>query len=422
MMKRVSGPVAWVRQSSWDDCRALVQALNPTLHQIIEAISPSKKYLLWEVEYQYGEKIVELGKLCLPNAEGRLLPIDHASTLPLYREQLSYAAIPLILQLTRGNELFLEQAGHSVPLRIVLPGDVYGTCDLFSSYSVTAGARSVFLAAKVTDALSHKRLRMTYPMSLHAPKKLSEHWQVMKAISNSSGHLPWKCKVLIFGKEWFSDGRQNAAWAPLAIYLQQQMRRFANHAQQWLMGAQWRSFTAQLQIRQQKLSAYVRAVMLHLIGIAHGWQPGFIAADLNETLLPLCTIEHAYTHIYQLKEYAPIILQPWQFKRSDGHTFAYYPLCYPALLEFLSPHSLASRLLGELHEIQQWLKLLHDKAEVNPFNYFHYETDPLGEIKPSPQLLHMDVNLKRCLERFPGKIFPSQGPGFKACIQIRKCE
>ena len=180
MVAKSSYPACSIKEGSWSDFRNEVKHVDLELFNIIEQISPDKSYKLFEVTYRYGEKITDLGTICLPDKQGCSIRLDDPSLPNAYRDQLGYCPTPLILQLTRGSEVFLDTGERTIPINIFTPGDLYGlfealmpltSCPIVPCWSVTAGARSVFLGAKVTDALAHKRLRAEYEVSPEPPEK-----------------------------------------------------------------------------------------------------------------------------------------------------------------------------------------------------------------------------------------------------------
>jgi hypothetical protein len=126
MKKKPPYSVNAIREGSWSDFRQAVKNVNVELFQIIEQISPSKKFKLYEVTYGYGEKITDLGTVCLPDSTGELFKLNAPELPDSYREQLGYCPTPLILQLTNGSEVFVDTQERIIPLNIFTPGDLYG--------------------------------------------------------------------------------------------------------------------------------------------------------------------------------------------------------------------------------------------------------------------------------------------------------
>ena len=143
------------------------------------------------------------------------------------------------------------------------------------------------------------------------------------------------------------------------------------------------------------------------------------------------SVEKTYEEIYALKEYAPLIMQPWRLGAMEKHFTVYYSLAYPTMLEGTPAIRHAPSVISELRDIKTLMQTLEEILKHRSiltyqlikdvtFDYFHTEEDRFGEIKPSENLIAGDHYLKMCTDRFKGKIFPYKGPFFRGCVRVAR--
>jgi hypothetical protein len=442
MVKKSSHPISSIKEGCWANFRDAVKAVDPELFQIIEQISPSEKYKLFEVTYLYGEKITDLGTICLPDKNGHVYKLDDHRLPNEYREQLGYAPTPLILQLTKSSEVFVDTGERIIPLNVFIPGDLYGlfeaimpltSCPIAPCWSVTAGARSVFLGAKVTDAISHKRLRAEYGVNAVAPKRLIDQWDIIKTIGNRSNvDSPWASKILVFAKDWLVEQPTDIGWLSFHNHLLKKSWNQSKYMRSKSeLSIMWEAFASAVRDRNLKPGPYILANIMHNIFLANGAIPGFTAADTSELLLPSRAVEEAYENVYLLKEYASIIMHPWRLGTMNINNPIYYSLAYPTMIEGTPAIRHAPSVISEIRDIrllmhtlerilQQHGDLTYSLIKGTTFDYFHTESDRFKEVENSKTIVDGDPYLAECTKRFKDKIFPYQGPFFRGCIRVTK--
>lgn len=323
-----------------------------------------------------------------------------------------------------------------------MPGDLYGLfesimpltgCSFTPCWSVTAGARSVFLGAKVTDTIGHKKLRAEYGVNIEPPKRLMDQWGIIKTISTRSNkNNPWVCKVLLFTKPWLEKNKIDLAWLRFHNYLLVkswvQAEYMHNKVQ---LSLTWEAFASIIRNKNLKPGPCILANIIHNIFMANGTAPGFKPADTSELLLPSQTIEYAYENVYMLKEYAAIVMHPWKLGAMNNFDAIYYSLSYPTMVEGTPAIRHAPSIISEMRDLRMLMKTFEEilkqhsgftyklMKDVN-FEYFHHEEDRYDEITNSKYLTKGDQNLLECLSRFKEKKFPHQGPFFRGCIRVAK--
>ncbi len=432
-----------LQEGSWDDFRLEVQQVEPKLFQLIENISPGKNYRLIKLSYPFGAKITDLGTICLPGKNGELLRLDDPQTNPHWQDQLGYSPTPMILQLSNASEVFVEASGRIIPLNVFKPGDLYGLfevmvpltgCPFTPCWSVTSGARSVFMGAKITDRISHKRLFAEYGLPSEPPASLTEQWDYFKIISNRSKMgSEWRSKVLLFTREWFKPQDHDINWLNFHYYISKKSWiQSRNTRIKDEFSIMWEAFNSEIGARRLKPNPYIVNTVMHTIYLANGTIAGFKPVmGEDELLMPSLSIENAYQNLYQLREYAPIIMAPSILDLTKSTDSLFYSMSYPTLLEGTPAIRQKTRIINELREVQRLILMLHKTIDQqkNPlfqfiknsdFDYFHTQPDNLGEIADSEIIREKDQLVKNAMQRFSGKTFPYQGPFFHGFVRITR--
>lgn len=436
-------PACILTEGTWLDFREAVQRVEPELFDIIEKISPGKKYKLIKARYLYGENITDLGTICVPDNAGQLARLDDPNVATDLKEELGYCPTPLILQLTNAAEVFVEAEGRVVPLNVFMPGDLYGLyeilvpftgCAVVPCWSITSGGRSVFLAAKVSDAIGHRRLRAEFSVPASPPKKLEDQWRVIKTIVNRGGvGSPWFSEILVFTKDWFEKKDEDIDWMRFQNYLFKKawLQSRSNRAQVEY-SIMWEAFAKAICAKNLKPSSYIVDTIKHLMLLTSETTPGFKAVGDSEVVLPTKIIEKAYTDIYGLKEYAAIIMCPQVLGAGGDLAPIYYSMAYPTLLVGTPSIRKAKNIMTEIRDVRTLMLMLESilksyetrlyrNLKSVEFTYFHSDDDRFGEILNSQTIAKTDPFIADILAtKFKNKKFPSYGPFFRGCIRITK--
>jgi len=432
-------------EGAWADFRDDVRATDRELADIIDEISPDSKYKLIKGAYRYGEQITHLGTIYVPNQHGQSTPLYDQSVTAKLKEQLGYATTPLALQLNKTSEVYVETPSRVIPLNIIHRGDMFGLFESLKSYtqcpivpcwSVASGARSVFLAPKVSDAIGNKNLKKAYNVSPDDTHELSRQWNVFKKIAAKqpgSNQPPWASEILLFTGDWMKDRNDSIAWLKFQKCLLKrawgQSRGVRVKSEYSML---WEIFASTVSQRNYKPDAYVVNTIMHTLFIANRAIAGFRPiSDDSETLLPSKMIETAYQEVYtMLRDYSPVILAPAVLGGNDNYSPVYYSYFYPTLLEgaFLSGdvNKGTMQVLRQVKPLMEMLKDILDQQKGELYNfmrnahfsYYHPKEDRLGEALSCDRLVDNDSNILACIKRFPKKQFPFQGPFFKGCCQI----
>lgn len=435
---------------SWDEIRPNVLSVNKELCEIIDQISPSKKHKMIKATYLYGDLILQDGNLFLPSPSGELVPMISDKIHKNIQNDLSYASIPLMLTLKNGNEVFIENNSRIIPLNSFHPGSLLGLFEAlsifetkntslsikpFSRWSVSAGARSIFMLPKLSEKNAFKQLRKFYdiPATIF-PKNMSDHWQVFKAIAQHHNFpSDWQNEIIFFPKVWGLDHKENNAWGNFKNYLfykaWEQAQFFIGTIEQYLA---WELYAEAIAIRNLKPTPYLADQVKHILSIAAGKSPGFRPADQSELVAPTKALQNAIVDIYQLKNYLSTIMHSCPLNFIDKSLPLYYSLNFPTVLGG-SPFKKSSRtIMLDLRDIKQLIDTIKKFSKKNRmlsnglidninFDYFHVENDVYGEIKSSKIIPTEDSSFLNDLKYFKEeRQFCDTSLFWRGCLRIQK--
>ncbi len=418
----------------WEDVRADMEVVNADLAHLIDAISPDHQFPLVLGTYRYGEMIMDHGRVCISEATAEV----SAETAQLVHSGA------LCFQLSKESEQFYSMYERTIPLKMVSEGEMFGFSAVLeplaglrvdrSTTQVTAGARSVFMLPKVTDTRSHKRLNTTFGFSDPPPSNLSEHWDVFKRIdSGIKQEDPWVSKVLFFPKEWF-QARQDTAWLAFHNYLLRKAWKDSyTHAARWDRTRSWERFCQVVRAKNLKPGPYMTDTVKHLFNIAVGSAPGYKIVAERQDALPSLLLEKAYTEVYLLKDYAPIIMRPYCLSEGLEDISVYYSLGYPTLIEGSPTIRRAPSIITELRELKKLVFLFQNvlieegysdsgMALGNvEYDYYHSGEDPFGEIRNSLDIEELDsIVAERLNGSYPEHEFSTYGPFLRGCLSVKR--
>ena len=300
------------------------------------------------------------------------------------------------LVLERGCETFLEGDSFT-PLDISLPGSIFfidharGIEPLppRDNLHMTAGARSLFLSAKISDSLAFGQMAKYYGLEQNVPRTHLHEWAMLRELAHNAGS-PWRARILIISvqRDVFFSERCNRLRHGLR-QLQSPYQSILDNP--LLLDFEIRKFTI---ATQYKVHPSIAAHMQQLYYIRKHKMPGFsFAAD--ETLAPINLFKQAFIQVYGIT-YAPSIALPGY---PSAHQPCYYPLKNMEQALSKRSHTTSIEELKELKRtiphFDRYLAQTHKKLDWLSFSshdlvYFHHLADAKGNILPNTHLPEYD--------------------------------
>lgn len=440
--------------TDWQSVRSRVAKVNPEFARLVDEINPDSSYRLYVAKYLYGAQILDNGDFFLPGTdpENNRIPFMSDSVPKQMQEDLNYNldSNPISMVLHNKIESFVALEDRIVPFSVISPGNLFGmwrSMDALATpdyrddlshtsifiWGMTAGARSIFMLPKISEALAHNKLKQAMRIYVDKPNSLLDHWKVFRSIAQQDNFPePWHAELLFFSKKW-RDSLNQPTWLKLHRHLLNMV---------WQNTAFWRNqfvwnltFTRIQALRKIKASPYIADVVKHLLAIGIGAFPGFRPA-LNDDLAPIKGIQQIYTEHYELKEYAPIIMQPGSFDLETSSDPIYYSLLFPTACELAPKTSGRSSAISDLYDVRallnKYLQYINDQGlniEHTPlsrlakhieFNYYHNNVELYEGMRESQTLLEYDPNFKKAMESFPNREFPRNSAFVKGAIAISR--
>ena len=141
-----------------------------------------------------------------------------------------------------------------------------------------------------------------------------------------------------------------------------------------------------------------------------------VFAGEDDSVGPIQTIRKAYSEIYGLKNYYPVIVHPAHISKE---TAVYYSVNYPNYFDPYIPERKQTRLMDKLRSLQNAVQTILDKRlmEGSEYQFFHSSGNQYSGIDNADHILNYEHDLKNRLE-IEGLEFPSNSPFFKGCVRI----
>lgn len=420
-----------IKELTWQEARKFIKEAKPELYKVLEEVQPGPDYTFIKANYSYGSHIRKDGMTYLPTLNGDTVPLTHASVPAGIRDDLVNELSPLGLVLNKAVEIYFEAPERIVPSAIKKKGYFFGIWPFFDEYynlnsrrfnqwTMTAGARTVFMLPSISDAHGHAKIQRDLGITKRAPKDLAEHFGIFKEITKhyrQDIRHQWQCEILFFTKKWTTD-IDLPHMLPLKIFwLSIAWQQSAKCRLQLDNNMAWEAYMHEVRDQGVKVGPYVINTIKHLGALSDGSYPGFAVAQ-NEDCLPLKLIQECYINSYLLKEYCPLIMEPRLINKTAPSSI-YYSLSFPTLLEWAPRSRVANNLLNDMRELKLLASIYESTLhEHNLFEYFHNEEDRLGEIKYTALLPTLDPTFV-CNHKFKDNCEFSENSTFlRGCIRV----
>ena len=388
--------------------------LSPALANIIDASDVLKKLPVILCRYHFGDVIFHKNELYLPTKNGSVPLTKH----PEKEKYLSFfeGIFPTIFSINKRIQSTIDSLSQSIPLTVHEPGSLISySLAPENSNMETIQSGGGFLLPSVGEQGGNKRLNAAYGMDTPPPKTIFEQYSVLTQLAK---HTSWQAEILLFPRSWFDQGASAFREYCYQCTLEQ--------SQRWQQ-LEWIKYLSSQLICQSKLylNAFMSKSIEHVLALSLGYLPGFAVSD-DELTLPIQALEDMYINTYQLRQHAPIFMEPHHFRANSKAT--YYSLQFPTFFDYASEIYTPPSNLDALKQLQDYLQtftqLLHEQGlgflDGIMLRYIHNQAIPTAHIDSSESLPSLDHAMLHARETFAsrGLAFPNHCSFFRGCIQL----
>lgn len=432
-----------IKELTWNEARPYAAKGCQKLLKILDEISPDDSFTFLHVRYPFGTTVVSNDFLHLPVSETETAPINSDLVPKKWRDKLSYLDVPSGLIVKNTLEIFREigEKVFSVALSGPDTGIEMGIVEVFgatTSYTVTSGARSLYMVPRISKAVAHKKLRREYGINSPVPKKPQDHWHIFRELYASPNfESEWECELLFLTNKWAKYlEKEDGAWMKLKSYIQQKAWDHSELGRRKVMlDVVWQQACEMLSNKGIKPDPYVVDTLRHLILVGLGAISGSRPSCGNDYAGPLTEIQHIYSNVYGLENQIPTIMEPHNI-HSSPYKPVYYSVQTPMLLAS-TPNfrNISSNIedMRELMNIKRYVfdrdygnlkvdhKFLNDELAKISFNYFHSEPYAYGkDIRPTKEMPLSDPDFLFTPEGVAATEFAENGSYIRGCVKISK--
>lgn len=428
-----------LEEVKWSDISDDVYKINPELAQKCDYVNMHNKCPIFKVNYPYGSTIIKDGELYIPTLNGQMVSINDTRIPESLRQSLAYAHLPLACIINNSSEVFIEEEQRIIPLNFLKAGELFGLFELMNSliqtpilrqptWSISAGARSVFMLPSVSNVISNRRICKKLNIHNHVYEEVNsqKYWPIFCNINSNNKKNVWHTTILVFSNKWF-ENQNNLAYTEFYEYLVnkcweqlQLLQEFSEHNKLWLL------FTRTINKHNLKPRTYIMDTIKHLTSIAQGIGMAF-KPSIDDTALPTSLIQQVYMKDYNLKNYIPNIIQPAKLTKGNK---VYYSLSMPTVPNSSLHCNNPPSIIEDQRNIKYLLDILMDiisnqKNRLNTglenikFEYFHPNKDESYSINSSTVIPEGDSRFCSYNNSYTdNRIFCASSSFFKGCIRI----
>jgi hypothetical protein len=436
---------ASIEKTIWREVRTRIHAISPALADHIDDLPGSADLPLYQASYPYGSYIGKNGVFYLPTSQGTLAPLDSGEISETLQNELGYVdgKIPTGIVLSNSAELFLDSSHHTLPWALLKPGSLLGIWQQFSDdqtyhptkvFSMTAGARNLYMLPNISNASLHQNLVHEFNLKVPAPKSLLEQWPIFQALANHSDHTdPWKMEILFLPKVWMEKLQHDARWVGLRNYLLSDLFQKSDYPRNLIFYNFWLS---QVQHSNNlKPNPYLVDTAKHLLCLITSFIPGFQVAK-NDIAGPVKLLQDIYINHYKLKHYIPSMMHPSHFSYEKDSAPIYYSFQTPTTVESSPKSRQLATKIQELRELQQLFSIITNEILVGKhrmeetllaqrlahtdIEFFHNKPDNFGRIQLTSELPKEEKQLLQYPSEYGIRLFADNGAFVRGCIRIKR--
>ena len=430
-----------IKVVDWDsESRKAILKADHELCSIIDGLKiEDQHFKLVRIRIPYGATLYEKGIFYMPSKKG-MIPLQSANhNMGLsedIKKALLYQAAPLGVVTQNSFEVFREAGDHIFPLAHRKNGLELGIWETFSApspFTITAGARSIFLLPKINDINGYKRLKK-YGAKTPRPSNAFEQWYNFCEIANHpSFPEKWYCEIYLFTEDWKINMLSNLKWSLFHNYI---LQKGISHTEPERIKTTYdivlTNFALFLQSKRIKKDPYIMETFKHLLAIANGILPAFKVVK-NSSPIPVKGITKVYLEGYGLKNYVPTMMYADYFD-ANSDDIAYYSLQVPTFLSNntrdndkgttkndlielidLIDHFMRELTSNRLGQGSEYLIKLFGKVE---FDFFHNDEDLDHGIYSTKDMYKEDKDLVYEFTPSENKEFCHRSTFVRGCIRI----
>lgn len=349
-----------VEEIDWEEARKSACHGDQELFKILEEINPGQDLTFIRVKYPFGSVIMGKDQMYLPiDGSNKTEPLSHPNIPQALKEKLGYRSIPFGMITYNQVEVFRETDDRVFSVELSAPnkGIELGIFEFFKltpCYTVTSGARSLFMIPKISQAIQHKRLAKIYEINIGKPKNILKHWYIFKELCNSPNfQAEWHSEVIYLTKAWddgITKNKGSPVWDKLLSYLYKKGFEHSSLGRSKLvLDMLWQRIAGYLNDQGSKPDPYTIDTLKHLIYVFVGTISGSRPA-INNYAGPIIEIQKAYVEAYGLKE-IPTIMHPCRFS-IDKNTPVYYSMQVPMMTPSTPNFRKMNTIVEEMRQLE----------------------------------------------------------------------
>ena len=437
-------------KTSWEQVRERVAKVAPAFANIVDQISPNRKFPIYLAYRPWGDLEGDTKSLLLPNFKGDSYYLSDPDAPKEIQKDLGYGKdhSPFGMVLEKNLELFIDLKGKgiTIPYLFYPPGSFFPYARVLNRQqpriyqpngilSAVCGARSVFMLPNIGITTKHTNLQSDFNVKSPPAKRLYDHAQIFKEIVQSPAvDCSWRSCVMYFSKPWVQKLYEDPVWQPLKLFLYEQAWNMFEYERNRIFYEL--AFSIIQKQRNLQPNPYLADTARHLFAIALGVVPGYSPA-LNDDAVPVKILQEVFVESYGLKQ-LPTIMQPTHLHFEEERQPVYYSLQYPSTLVFSPQARRVPSVLNEMRELAHIMERVTDEfskenqicsdtvirtiAQEVGFNYYHNESDSHNVIthsetlaKQAPRFTNIHPDYKH-----PEAEFASDATFLRGCVRIGK--
>jgi hypothetical protein len=243
--------------------------------------------------------------------------------------------LPLGILVKGSTEVYRDFADRIFSLGFFTNGLNIGIYELFgppAPYSLSAGARTIFMIPKISEMGAHRKLKYVFNVRGNPPKELFDQWHLFKELARNFKNL-WECEIYFLTSRWVEEMPNKLGWLRFKNYLLEKAWKQTEYARnRTVFEVSWKDFCEVVADKGLPVNPYLIETLRNLIFIAQGALPAFTPARDNSVAGPTPDLQRAYIEGYGLKLYVPTLMIPWHFSLNEDIA-VYYSLQSPTALE-----------------------------------------------------------------------------------------